>query len=404
MKVLLKPGGVITMEFPHLLRLIDANQWDTIYHEHFSYFSFTTVRRGVRRPRPAAVRRRGAADPRRLAAHLRLPRRRRGQADDRAGRASCSRARTPPATRSSRPTSPSAQRVIADKREILATLIELKRAGQADRRLRRAGQGQHAAQLLRRRARLPRLHGRPQPAQAGPPAAGHAHPDPLARRDPRGPARTSCSSCPGTSRTRSSSSSRSSATGAGVRRPHARADAAAVKLVPTPLAGAYVVELEPLRDERGWFARTFDAEEFAAAGLDTRIAQCNTSFNARAGTLRGLHYQAEPHAEAKLVRCTRGAVFDVIVDLRPGSATYCRWFGLELRADGTDVALRAQRVRARLPDAGRRRPRCTTRCRITTCPRRRAACAGTTRPSGSSGRRAPSTISDRDATYPDFVR
>ena len=90
-----------------------------------------------------------------------------------------------------------------------------------------------------------------------------------------------------------------------------------MKLVPTPLAGAYVVELEPLTDERGHFARTFDAEQFAAAGLDARIAQCNTSFNEQAGTLRGLHYQAEPHGEGKLVRCTRGAVWDVAVDLSP---------------------------------------------------------------------------------------
>jgi dTDP-4-dehydrorhamnose 3,5-epimerase len=107
-----------------------------------------------------------------------------------------------------------------------------------------------------------------------------------------------------------------------------------VKLVPTELAGAHVVELEPLRDERGWFARTFDAEAFAELGLDARVSQCNTSFNERAGTLRGLHYQDEPHGEGKLVRCTRGAVFDVLVDLRPESATFCRWQGFELRADG----------------------------------------------------------------------
>ena len=107
-----------------------------------------------------------------------------------------------------------------------------------------------------------------------------------------------------------------------------------MKLVETPLAGAYVVELERLGDERGFFARTYDAAQFEAAGLDARIAQCNTSFNERAGTLRGLHYQAEPHGEGKLVRCTRGAVFDVAVDLRPDSETYCQWFGVELRADG----------------------------------------------------------------------
>jgi dTDP-4-dehydrorhamnose 3,5-epimerase len=107
-----------------------------------------------------------------------------------------------------------------------------------------------------------------------------------------------------------------------------------VRLVPTPLPGAYVVELEPIVDERGWFARTFDAAAFGALGLDPRVSQCSTSFNERAGTLRGMHYQVEPHGEAKLVRCTRGAIYDVIVDLRPDSTTYRRWFGIELRAGG----------------------------------------------------------------------
>ena len=100
----------------------------------------------------------------------------------------------------------------------------------------------------------------------------------------------------------------------------------------TPLDGALIVELEPLGDERGYFARTFDSELFAAAGLDGKVVQASTSFNARAGTLRGLHYQADPHAEAKLVRVTRGAVFDVIVDLRSDSATFRGWFGVELDA------------------------------------------------------------------------
>jgi dTDP-4-dehydrorhamnose 3,5-epimerase len=108
-----------------------------------------------------------------------------------------------------------------------------------------------------------------------------------------------------------------------------------VKLVETPLVGAYVVELEPLRDERGWFARTFDAAAFAELGLEPTVVQCNTSYNERAGTLRGMHYQAAPHGEPKLMRCTRGSVYDVLVDLRRDSPTFCRWFGIELRAGGT---------------------------------------------------------------------
>ncbi len=105
-----------------------------------------------------------------------------------------------------------------------------------------------------------------------------------------------------------------------------------MRFVPTPLAGAFVIELDKLSDERGHFARTYDAQEFERHGLDPAVVQCNTSFNARAGTLRGMHYQAPPDGEAKLVRCTSGAVHDVIVDLRPGSETYCGWFGTDLTA------------------------------------------------------------------------
>ena len=101
----------------------------------------------------------------------------------------------------------------------------------------------------------------------------------------------------------------------------------------TPLAGAYLVEQQRHADERGFFARTWAVEELEAHGLDTRVAHMNTSFNARAGTLRGLHLQAEPHAEAKLVRATRGAIFDVAVDLRRDSPTYLHWHGVELDED-----------------------------------------------------------------------
>lgn len=100
----------------------------------------------------------------------------------------------------------------------------------------------------------------------------------------------------------------------------------------TPLSGAWVVESDRLGDERGYFARTFDREEWAVRGMDPAVVQCNTSYNGRAGTLRGMHFQAAPHGEPKLVRCTRGAIHDVIVDLRPGSATHKRWFGVELSA------------------------------------------------------------------------
>jgi dTDP-4-dehydrorhamnose 3,5-epimerase len=101
----------------------------------------------------------------------------------------------------------------------------------------------------------------------------------------------------------------------------------------TRLPGAWIIELEEVADERGWFARTFDVDEFRARGLDPVVVQCNASLNARRGTLRGMHYQAEPHSESKLVRCVRGAIFDVAVDLRRDSRSYRGWQGVELSAD-----------------------------------------------------------------------
>ncbi len=101
---------------------------------------------------------------------------------------------------------------------------------------------------------------------------------------------------------------------------------------PTPLAGLFVVLAEKHTDSRGYFARLWCAEEFAAAGLAFRPSQISLSSNRRAGTLRGLHWQVGAHAETKLVRVARGCIFDVAVDLRPGSATFRRWFGRELDA------------------------------------------------------------------------
>lgn len=100
----------------------------------------------------------------------------------------------------------------------------------------------------------------------------------------------------------------------------------------TKLSGAHVIEPEKLEDERGVFARVFCQNEFKAHGLNPRLAQCSISYNRRSGTLRGMHYQAAPHEETKLVRCTAGAIYDVVVDLRPGSRTFRQWVGVELTA------------------------------------------------------------------------
>jgi dTDP-4-dehydrorhamnose 3,5-epimerase len=101
----------------------------------------------------------------------------------------------------------------------------------------------------------------------------------------------------------------------------------------TRLPGAFVIELEKIADSRGFFAESFSSRQFEQRGLNTRIAQCNVSFNHRKGTLRGMHFQIAPATEVKIVRCTRGAIFDAIVDIRPGSATFGQWFGVELTAD-----------------------------------------------------------------------
>jgi dTDP-4-dehydrorhamnose 3,5-epimerase len=101
----------------------------------------------------------------------------------------------------------------------------------------------------------------------------------------------------------------------------------------TKLAGAFVIEPETFADERGFFARSFSDREFAAQGIDPRMVECNISYNKKKHTIRGMHFQAAPHAQAKLVRCTQGAIYDAIIDLRPESPTFNQWVGEELTAE-----------------------------------------------------------------------
>lgn len=106
-----------------------------------------------------------------------------------------------------------------------------------------------------------------------------------------------------------------------------------MKFTQTALAGCYIVDIQQLGDDRGFFARAWCAREFEAHGLSGAIRQANLSYNTSRGTLRGMHYQAMPHGEAKAVRCVRGAIYDVVVDLRPDSRTYRQWIAVELTAE-----------------------------------------------------------------------
>lgn len=111
---------------------------------------------------------------------------------------------------------------------------------------------------------------------------------------------------------------------------HTRGENLLMLFTETKLKGSFVIELEKLEDERGFFARSWDKKEFEKKGLNPNLIQCSISFNSKKGILRGMHFQKEPFEEAKLVRCTKGKIFDVIVDLREDSTTKNKWFGIEL--------------------------------------------------------------------------
>jgi len=110
-----------------------------------------------------------------------------------------------------------------------------------------------------------------------------------------------------------------------------------MKFTKIQLEDAYIIEIEKIEDERGFFARSWDKNEFQKNNLDTTLLQCSISFNKKRGTIRGLHYQLPPFEETKLVQCTRGKIYDVIVDLRKSSKTYKQWFGIELSEDNHKI-------------------------------------------------------------------
>jgi dTDP-4-dehydrorhamnose 3,5-epimerase len=119
----------------------------------------------------------------------------------------------------------------------------------------------------------------------------------------------------------------------GVRVLHSKEEHDAMIFTETTLPGAYLIDMQPLEDARGFFARAWCQREFEARGLAARMVQANISFNHHKGTLRGMHYQLAPYSEVKIIRCIRGAIYDVIIDLRPDSPTYLQWLGVELTPD-----------------------------------------------------------------------
>ncbi len=176
-----------------------------------------------------------------------------------------------------------------------------------------------------------------------------------------------------------------------------------MRIEPAAVVGVMLVSVEPHVDDRGLFARTYDAATFAAAGLPVNWPQCNVSWNRSRGTLRGMHYQRAPFEEPKLVRCTAGRIFDVEIDLRSGSPTYCRWVGVELSRE---------RRNALLIPAGCAHGFLTLEDEAEVFymmgevfhPEAAAGVRWNDPAFGIEWPLAPTTMADRDASWPDFVR
>jgi dTDP-4-dehydrorhamnose 3,5-epimerase len=176
-----------------------------------------------------------------------------------------------------------------------------------------------------------------------------------------------------------------------------------VKFTPTEIPGAFLVDIEPIEDQRGFFARTWCREEFSQRGLNPHLAQSSVSFNWSQGTLRGMHYQVTPHQEAKLVRCTMGTIYDVIVDLRPDSPTLRRWMGIDLSA----VNRRMLFIPEGLAHGFITLQDDTEVLYQMSCAYHAASARGVRWDDPAFGIRwptAPKLISERDRTYPDFMQ
>ncbi len=331
LRIILKPRGLLTLEFPHLLRLVNESQFDTIYHEHFSYLSLGAVRRVFERHGLAVV------DVEELWTHggsLRVHARHRDDdsqvPSDRVARLIAAE-EAAGLTRLDRYEA-FANDVLETKRALLDFLICAKRKGQVDRRVRGPGKGQHPAELLRRADRLSRLHGRPKPSQAGPVPARYADPDLCARANSNHEAGLRADFALESQRRDCGADEHDPGVGRPVRGADPTSRDLLMRFAETELPEVWIVTPELKEDSRGFFARTWCEREFAARGITDRWVQCSISFNVKKGTVRGLHYQRAPREEAKLVRCTMGKLYDVVVDIRPGSPTFKKHVALELSA------------------------------------------------------------------------
>ena len=175
-----------------------------------------------------------------------------------------------------------------------------------------------------------------------------------------------------------------------------------MRFVETRLKGAYLIEPEIRADERGFFARAFCRREFLAHGLNPELVQCNLSFNPASGTLRGMHYQRAPHAEVKLVRCTAGAICDVILDLRPDSPTFAQWAAVELSAGNRRGRSTFRRGSPTGTRPSRRVRKSSTRCPLSTIREVRKAPGGDDPTFKIEWPLPVSSISAKDASYPDW--
>ena len=175
-----------------------------------------------------------------------------------------------------------------------------------------------------------------------------------------------------------------------------------MRFVATRLKGAYLIEPEIRADERGFFARAFCRREFLAHGLNPELVQCNLSFNPASGTVRGMHYQRAPHAEAKLVRCTAGAICDVILDLRADSPTFAQWAAVELSAGNRRLLYVSGGFRPQVPDPHGGSRKSSTRCPPSTIRKAKGAARWDDPTFKIEWPLPVNSISAKDASYPDW--